>query len=498
VINLLCAQACGARLFINSCPAGDLHGTHRSLVSLLHGVSYSTSRDTLLHTGDIVTKSTFDDSLRTLALLRQYGAKGVRGNNDQKVLEWRKWMEAYGPMPVPVVISKKKPVKAAAAVSGARQVPPSLKAEYRPLHGGAPKYGGRNAPAPRMVKAKRSWLSWFTGSGEEDEDVETSQAELSSSFSDEDEIFEEETFDRAGSGSSADIVSTDTEAASTASGAAAASSGAPDRSWRSRPTPNYRVSATAAAAAEEPSNGGDLLGPEYAYLSSDLSATEREQLGLAIPEGWVWGSEHFELAKRLTTADVEYLEGLPLTLWVEDLKSWVVHAGMVPWSSLRRTLARVSSASSSSSSRTSAASKKVKPLPELLDSASSLTFSPSSSSLARQLAESSTRTALLLEQANTEPFTLLNMRTLSRTRGGGGASRTYTSSGKLTIKGPPSDWTVSSKGRKASKKSQPWWSVWEESMQDCTVKADEDELCEEAGVIYGHWAGQGLQVQDHS
>lgn len=27
---------------------------------------------------------------------------------------------------------------------------------------------------------------------------------------------------------------------------------------------------------------------------------------------------------------------------------------------------------------------------------------------------------------------------------------------------------------------------------------DEEEKCEEAGVIYGHWAGQGLQVQDHS
>lgn len=469
--------------------AGDLHGTHRSLVSLLHGVSYSTSRDTLLHTGDVVTKSTFDDSLRTLALLRQYGAKGVRGNNDQKVLEWRKWMEAYGPMPL--ADSNKKSVKAAAG-SGARQVPPSLKAEYRPLHGGAPKYGGRNAPAPRRVKAKRSWLSWFTGSGEDDE-VETSQDELSSSFLDEDEIFEEETFDRtgSGSGSSTDIVRVDAEAALTASDAAAAS-GAPDRSWRSRPTPNYRVSAT--AAAEEPSNGGDLLGPEYAYLSSDLSATEREQLGLAIPEGWEWGSEHFELAKRLTRADVEYLEELPLTLWVEDLKSWVVHAGMVPWSSLRRTLARVSSASSFSS-RVSAA-PRFKPLPELLDSASGLAFSPSSSSLARQLAESSTRTALLLEQANTEPFTLLNMRTLSRT--GGSASRTYTSSGKLTIKGPPSEWTVSSKGRRASKNSQPWWSVWESSMQDCAVKADEDELCEEAGVIYGHWAGQGLQIQDHS
>lgn len=480
--------------------AGDLHGTHRSLVSLLHGVSYSTSRDTLLHTGDVVTKSTFDDSLRTLALLRQYGAKGVRGNNDQKVLEWRKWMEAYGPMPLPVVVvSEKKPVKAAAAAgSNARQVPPSLKAEYRPLHGGAPKYGGRNAPAPRRrVKVKRSWLSWFTGSGEDD-DVETSQDELSSSFSDEDEIFEEEAFDTVmGSSSREEFVNTAAGAASTASDAAAAASGAADRSWRSRPTPNYRVSATAAAAAEEPSNGGDLLGPEYAYLSSDLSSAEREQLGLAIPEGWEWGSEHFELAKRLTTADVEYLEGLPLTLWVEDLKSWVVHAGMVPWSSLRRTLARVSSSSSSSSSRISAASKKFKPLPELLDSTSGLTFSPSSSSLARQLAESSTRTALLLEQANTEPFTLLNMRTLSRT-GSSASSRTYTSSGKLTIKGPPSEWTVSSKGRKASRNSQPWWSVWEGSMQDCAVKADEDELCEEAGIIYGHWAGQGLQVQDHS
>ncbi|GAA5982680.1 hypothetical protein JCM10908_006743 [Rhodotorula pacifica] len=482
---------------------GDLHGTHRSLVSLLHGVSYSTSRDTLLHTGDVVTKSNMDDSLRTLALLRQYGAKGVRGNNDQKVLEWRKWMEAYGPMPLPLQASSSssssKSGKAVAVAQKAVRPIPDLKAEYRPLYGGAPKYGARPVlPAPRWKKARRSWLGWFTGTGESGEDeMETEQDELASSISDEDEILEH-TFGSTGGdsdeyegdaqtttapvrrpakafGRPAEVVTTEVDAS--------AATAVPDRSWRSRPTSTSRVSSSSTAA--EVSSGGDLLGPEYAYLSGDLTASERKQLGLAVPEGWEWGSEHFELAKRLSTADVEYLENLPLTLWVEDLKSWIVHAGMVPWVSLRKTLARVSSASSSFRS---------KDLPDLLDSASDLSFSPSSNSLARQLAEQSTRTALLLEQPNTDPFTLLNMRTLSLT---GGSSRSYTSNGKV-IKGPPSEWSVSSKGRKASKASQPWWSVWESSMKDCAAKADEDEPCEEAGIIYGHWAGQGLTVQDHS
>lgn len=439
-----------ARLIV----VGDIHGTHRSLVSLLSKLSYSTSRDTLLHTGDIVTKSSLNDSLRTLSLLRQYGARGVRGNNDQKVLEWRKWMEAYGPMPL--------------RESSAR------KAADRPARAGAQKLVvGKKAPSPR--RQRRSWLDWFTS------DEQGSTDSGASSYEDDDRLIadlEKEDNTRtdvlAGEPTAVTLatrrrplkpfgVPTERVAAAVAT---VATETAPDRSWGSRPTSmSSRLSSAAALATAE---GGDLLGPEYAYLSPDLTASDRKKLGLVVPDGWEWGSEHFELARRLTAADVDYLESLPLTLWVEEVKSWVVHAGMVPWSSLRKAIARVSPSHGRKDHR----------LPELLESTSDLTFRPKSS-LARQLAETSTQTALLLEQANADPYTLLNMRTVSHGR-------------------PSREWAVSSKGRKGNKGSRPWWNVWEKGMKACANRADEDEACEEAGVIYGHWSGQGLQVQDHS
>ncbi|TNY21561.1 hypothetical protein DMC30DRAFT_375637 [Rhodotorula diobovata] len=259
---------------------GDLHGTHRSLVALLKRLSFSPSSDTLLHVGDLVGKSALNDSLATVSLLRKLGARGVRGNHDQRVLEWRKWMEA--------------------------------------------------------------------------------------------------TF-----------------------------------------TPVTVYDST-----------GALLGPSYAHLDPSLTPSQLSSLGLVVPDGWEWGGDHFEIARHLSSADVAYLEQLPLTLWVDELRSYVVHAGMVPWSSLDRVLSR-----------------------------------------------DSTRTALVLEKLNTSPSTLLDMRTLAPAGGRKGG-----------------DWTVSAKGRKAGKGAVPWWGVWEEGMRECAQRRG----CDEVGVLYGHWAGQGLQVQDHS
>ena len=75
-----------------------MHGTDRTFLELLINKSYTPSHDVLIHTGDILSKSTLDNSLATIKLLRKIGARGVRGNHDQKVLEWRKWMETLGPL----------------------------------------------------------------------------------------------------------------------------------------------------------------------------------------------------------------------------------------------------------------------------------------------------------------------------------------------------------------------------------------------------------------
>lgn len=64
------------------------------------------------------------------------------------------------------------------------------------------------------------------------------------------------------------------------------------------------------------------------------------------------------------------------------------------------------------------------------------------------------------------------------------------------MKGPPSEWRVSSKSKKAGRNSRPWWSVWEDSVSE--YEESEEGGGESVGVIYGHWAAQGLEVQKHS
>ncbi|KAH7106360.1 Metallo-dependent phosphatase [Auriculariales sp. MPI-PUGE-AT-0066] len=70
---------------------GDIHGMLESLQQLLAKAHYNPRRDTLIHTGDIVTKGF--DSLGVLDWLSSHNILGVRGNNDEKVLEWRGWIE---------------------------------------------------------------------------------------------------------------------------------------------------------------------------------------------------------------------------------------------------------------------------------------------------------------------------------------------------------------------------------------------------------------------
>ncbi|KAG1729662.1 Metallo-dependent phosphatase-like protein [Suillus paluster] len=72
---------------------GDIHGMNASLTTLLNKISYDTRRDILIHLGDLVTKAPVEDSLAVLSFMESNQILGVRGNNDQEVLEWRAWMD---------------------------------------------------------------------------------------------------------------------------------------------------------------------------------------------------------------------------------------------------------------------------------------------------------------------------------------------------------------------------------------------------------------------
>lgn len=69
---------------------GDVHGQFDYLKTLLQRLSYNSATDTLIHVGDIITKG--PRSLDLLSYFSSNGVSGVRGNQDQKVIEWRGWL----------------------------------------------------------------------------------------------------------------------------------------------------------------------------------------------------------------------------------------------------------------------------------------------------------------------------------------------------------------------------------------------------------------------
>ncbi|KAG1822025.1 Metallo-dependent phosphatase-like protein [Suillus subaureus] len=72
---------------------GDIHGMNSSLTELLDEIHYDSERDSLIHVGDLETRATIHDSIDVLSFMSSNKILGVRGNNDQKVIEWRAWMD---------------------------------------------------------------------------------------------------------------------------------------------------------------------------------------------------------------------------------------------------------------------------------------------------------------------------------------------------------------------------------------------------------------------
>lgn len=78
---------------------GDVHGQFDHLQNLLARLSYDNETDTLFHVGDTITKGHLHGSLDVISFLASNNILGVRGNHDQKVLEWRSWINWISSQP---------------------------------------------------------------------------------------------------------------------------------------------------------------------------------------------------------------------------------------------------------------------------------------------------------------------------------------------------------------------------------------------------------------
>lgn len=58
---------------------------------MLHTVRYDPTNDLLIHVGDLLAKG--PDSPLVVQSMAYSNVTGVRGNHDQKVIEWRSWIQ---------------------------------------------------------------------------------------------------------------------------------------------------------------------------------------------------------------------------------------------------------------------------------------------------------------------------------------------------------------------------------------------------------------------
>lgn len=73
---------------------GDVHGRFDDLQNLLRKTNYDPAAgDVLVHTGDIMTKSSIPESKEVLEWMAKHDVAGVRGNHDQAVIDWRGWRD---------------------------------------------------------------------------------------------------------------------------------------------------------------------------------------------------------------------------------------------------------------------------------------------------------------------------------------------------------------------------------------------------------------------
>jgi hypothetical protein len=136
-------------------------------------------------------------------------------------------------------------------------------------------------------------------------------------------------------------------------------------------------------------HSSSLENGDDSWLDSD---SPPDDLVLPLIKG-KWKGEHFEIARRLPRKDYEWLLGLPLTLHVNSLHTYFVHAGLLPEPESRKHRQR--------------REKDIEDL-SLERSTDPTEFIPEPP-IESHLAKSLERSVLLVEQ-NRRPYNLLNMR----------------------------------------------------------------------------------------
>ncbi|KZT58111.1 Metallo-dependent phosphatase [Calocera cornea HHB12733] len=66
------------------------------------------------------------------------------------------------------------------------------------------------------------------------------------------------------------------------------------------------------------------------HKESKADKAHRKQFAFPDDRDWVWSSEHYWLARKLSREQYEYLLSLPLTISLPGLRSHIVHAGILP------------------------------------------------------------------------------------------------------------------------------------------------------------------------
>ena len=240
--------------------------------SLLTRINYDNTTDTLVHVGDLVAKSALNDSLESVRIMSSHNSQGVRGNHDQSVIEWRNWMEMYG------------------------ERSPTIPSTARPKPESVETVSDRPSIITRRGKVAFPWLS--SGGKSTDEKVPTIEPSSLPNHS--------------SLPSLADVPSIPLERADAALPL-------------SDKHVNHSIDHEALAM------DGALLGAQWSWLDLDLKDLGRE--GIVVPKLWTgktrgWGGDHFEIARHLPKRDFEYMVGMPLTLHIDELDTYIVHAGM--------------------------------------------------------------------------------------------------------------------------------------------------------------------------
>ncbi|KZP02740.1 Metallo-dependent phosphatase [Athelia psychrophila] len=297
---------------------GDVHGSWDYLLQLLSKLSYDPTYDHLIHVGDIIAKGTHKGSLAVLDYMTQHNVTGVRGNHDQKVIEWRAWRDWIR------------------GIDGGTQWLQQL---------------DQDAEARLSMQGKVS-AKWF--------------------------------------------------------GKKLVSVAVQDAEWRRR-----------------------------------------------IPKGWKLFSDHYDLARKMTASQYDYLLSLPLVLHIPSAHTFIVHAGLLPYDPTR----------SQTDHR--------QPLSHLPIIANEGHMGQDTTAELRRMQE----LAVLQEiPQNTDPWAKINIRSLD--------------GNKVTKKG---------------KKGTPWSDLWNGAMELCggddaldldlTSRKGDSMPCWPSTVVYGHAASRGLDVK---